>query len=117
MFTPKPAKMMGPYYGKVDAFVLPLDMVFPHSPPFSKIESTSDGIDRPWIVTHIGQGGMVDGWWQSAPGKITAPPTLRWEPGGKKCGYLSGKYGITNSRNASFNILTIKHLSMPKSKA
>ena len=33
----------------------------------------------PWIVLHIGQGGMVDDWWQSAPGKIAAPPTLRWE--------------------------------------
>ena len=32
-----------------------------HHPKFSKIvESTSDGIDGPWIVTHIGQGGMVD---------------------------------------------------------
>ena len=46
-------------------------MVSPHGPPFSKIsESTSDGIDGPWIVTHIGQGGMVHDWWQSAPGKI-----------------------------------------------
>ena len=25
---------------------------------------------------------MVDDWWQSAPGKIAAPPTLRWESGG-----------------------------------
>ena len=47
---------MGPYYGKV--------------------ASASDG---PWIVTHIGQGGVVDDWWRSAPGKIAAPPTLRWE--------------------------------------
>ena len=30
-------------------------------------------------MTHIGQGGMVDDWWQSTPGKIAAPPTLRWE--------------------------------------
>ena len=74
------------------AFVLLLGMVSPHSPPFSKtiVESTSDA---PWIVTHIGQGGMVDGWWQSATGKIAAPPTLRRESGVKKCGYLSGKYG------------------------
>ena len=57
---------MGPYYGKVEAFVLVLDIVSPHGPPFSKIvESTSDGIDGPWIVTHIGQGGMADDWWQS----------------------------------------------------
>ena len=34
------------------------------------------------MVTHIGQGGMVDDWWQSAPGKITTPPTLIWESGG-----------------------------------
>ena len=62
--TPKPAKTMGPYQGEVDVFVLLLVMVFPYGPPFSKIvESTSDG-----IVTHIGQGGMVDDWWQSAPG-------------------------------------------------
>ena len=47
VITPKPAKTMGPYYGKVDAFVL-LGMVFPHGPPLSKIvESTSDGIDGP----------------------------------------------------------------------
>ena len=60
---------------------------FPSWPTNSKIvESTSD---RPWIVTHIGQGGMVDDRWQSAPGKITA-----WESGVKKCGYLSRKYGI-----------------------
>ena len=64
--NPKPAKTMGPYEGKVDAFVLLLGLVSPHGPPFSKIvESTSDG---PWIVTHIGQGGMVDDWWHSAPG-------------------------------------------------
>ena len=36
-------------------------------------ESTSDRIDGPWIVTHIGQDGMVDDSWQSAPGKIAAP--------------------------------------------
>ena len=46
--TPKPAKTMGPYLAK----------------------STSDGIDGPWIVTHIGEGGMVVDWWQPAPGKI-----------------------------------------------
>ena len=41
-------------------------LVSPHGPPFSKVvESTSDGIDGPWIVTHIGQGGMADDWWQS----------------------------------------------------
>ena len=39
---------------------------------------------------------MVDDWWQAAP------PTLRWESGGKKCGYLSGKYGIL--------IISIKHV-------
>ena len=33
-------------------------------------------------MTHIGHGGVVDDWWQPAPGKITAPPTLRWESGG-----------------------------------
>ena len=67
--TLKPAKTIGPYYGKVDAFVLLLGMVSPRGPPFSKIvESTSDRIDGPWIVTPIGQGGMVDDWWQSAPG-------------------------------------------------
>ena len=32
---------------------------------------------------------MVDDWWQSAPGKIAAPPTLSWESGAKKCGDLS----------------------------
>ena len=25
---------------------------------------------------------MVDDWLQSAPGKVAAPPTLRWESGG-----------------------------------
>ena len=34
-------------------------------------------------MTDTGQGGMVDDWWQSAPGKIASPPTLRWESGGK----------------------------------
>ena len=42
---PKPAKTMGPYKGKVDAFVLLLGIVSPHGPPFSKtVESTPDGI-------------------------------------------------------------------------
>ena len=76
----------------MDAFVLLLGMVSPHGPPFSKVvESTSDG---PWIVTHIDQSGMVDDWWQSVPGKLAAPPTLRWESGGGGCGYLSSKYGF-----------------------
>ena len=38
--TPRPAKTMGPYnamQGNVDAFVLLLDIVSPHGPPFSKI--------------------------------------------------------------------------------
>ena len=42
----------------------------------------SESQEGPWIRTHVGQGGMVDEWWQSAPGKIVAPPTLRWESGG-----------------------------------
>ena len=41
-------------------------------------------------MTHIGQGGMADDWWQAAPGKIAAPPILSWESGAKKCGDLSG---------------------------
>ena len=45
------------------------------------MKSESQGM--PWIVTHIGQGEMVDDWWQCAPGKMAAPPTLRWESGGK----------------------------------
>ena len=70
-------------------------MVSPHGPPFSKIvESTSDGIDGPSIVTHIGHGGMADDWgsttnahktnadWcQSAPGRVAAPLILSWESG------------------------------------
>ena len=44
------------------------------------IKSESQG--GPWIVTHIGQGGMVDDWWQSAPGKIATPPSFTWESGG-----------------------------------
>ena len=52
------------------------------------MKSESQG--GPWIVTHIGQGGMVDGWWQSAPRQIAAPLTLRWE----KWGYLSGIYSM-----------------------
>ena len=43
----------------------------------------SESQGGPWIVTGIGQGGMVDDWWQSAPGKIAALPTLRWEYGWK----------------------------------
>ena len=39
------------------------------------------------------KGGMVDDWWQSAPGKTATPPALRWESGGKKCGDLSRIYG------------------------
>ena len=36
---------MGPYYGKVDAFVLLLGIVSPHDPPFFNIvQSTSEGI-------------------------------------------------------------------------
>ena len=43
--------------------VLLLDIVSPHGPPFSKVvESTSDGIDGPGIVAHLGQGGMADDW-------------------------------------------------------
>ena len=34
--------------------------------------------------------GMVDDWWQSVPGKITAPPTLRWESGGKSVAIFPG---------------------------
>ena len=56
------------------------------------MKSESQG--RPWMVTHIGQCGMVDDWWQSAPGKITTSMTLRWESGGKKRGYLSGIYTV-----------------------
>ena len=37
--TPKPAKTMGPYLDKVDAFVLLLDIVSPHGPPFTKLLS------------------------------------------------------------------------------
>ena len=67
----------------MDAFVLLLDMVSPHGPLFSKIvESTSDGIDGPWIVAHI-EGGMADDGWQSAPGKMATPPILSWESGAK----------------------------------
>ena len=35
--------------------------------PFQRLLSQpqTDGIDGPWIVTHIGQGGMFDDWWQS----------------------------------------------------
>ena len=80
----------------MDPFALLLDIVPPHGPPFSKIaESTSDGIDGPWIVAHIGQGGMANDWWQSAPGKISAPLILSWESGAKKCGDLSGIYCIS----------------------
>ena len=57
-------------------------------------------------MAHIDQGGMVDDWWQSAPGKIAAPPTLRWESGGKKCGYLFGVYGNFPGVG-QFSILTI----------
>ena len=45
--------------------------------PFQRLlKSTSFRIDGPWItiVAHIAQGGMADDWWQSAPGKIAAPP-------------------------------------------
>ena len=68
-------------------------MVPPHGPPFSKIvESTPDG---PWIVTHIGQGGMVDDWWQSAPGRSPHPNfDMGIWGGGGSTGYLSGIYGI-----------------------
>ena len=84
--------------GRVDAFVLLLGMVSPRGPPFSKIVESTSGLDSdthrpgwngwwleavcPWIVPHIGQDGMVDDWWQSAPGKIAAPPTLRWKSWG-----------------------------------
>ena len=79
----------------MDAFVLLLGIVSPHGQPFSKIvESTSDRIVGPWIVTHIviGQGGMVDDCWQSTHGKIAASPTSSWESGGGggECGCLSG---------------------------
>ena len=46
-------------------------------------------------MTHIGQGGMVDDWWQSAPGKIEAPLILSWESGAKNAWY------ITNEAEAS----------------
>ena len=36
-----------------------------------------------WTLDSDTQGEMVDDWWQPAPGKIAAPPTLRWESGGK----------------------------------
>ena len=35
-------------------------------------------------MAHIGQGGMVDDWWESTPGKIAAPQILSWESGAKK---------------------------------
>ena len=45
LFTPKPARTMGHYKGKVDAFVLQLGIVAPIDPPFSKIvESTLHGM-------------------------------------------------------------------------
>ena len=50
------------------------------------------------LVTHIGQGGMADDWWQSVSGKIAAPPILSWESGAKQCGDLSGIYGIVFER-------------------
>ena len=72
------------------AFVLLLDIDSPQGPPFSKIvESISDGVDGPWIVAHIGQRGVADDWWQTAPGKIAAPPILSCESGAKECGDLS----------------------------
>ena len=88
----------------MDAFVLLLDIVSAHGPPFSKIVE-SHGIDGPWIVAHIGQGGMADDWWQSAPGKIAAPPILNWESGAKKCGDLSGMSLYMHSvlKNANFH--------------
>ena len=52
-------------------------------------------INQTSIGTWLLLSGMVDEWWQSAPGKIAAPPTLNWESGGKKCSCLSIKYGIS----------------------
>ena len=48
---------------------------------------------------------MVDDWGQSAPGKTPAPPNLRWESGTKKCGYLSGIYGIPYCISRIFEIM------------
>ena len=31
---------------------------------------------------------MVDYWWQYGPGKVAAPPTLIWEPGGGGSGAI-----------------------------
>ena len=45
-------------------------------------------------MAHIAQGGMADDWWESAPGKIAAPPVLSWESGAKNCGDLSGIYTV-----------------------
>ena len=59
------------------------------------LNAPQGGMADDWgqIVTHIGQDGMVHDWWQSAAGKIPAPPILSWESGAKQCGDLSGIYG------------------------
>ena len=64
----------------MDAFVLLLGMVSPHGPPFSKIvQSTSDGIDGPWMT-----GGSPH---------LERSPHPDFDMGmGGECGYHSGIY-------------------------
>ena len=79
-------------------------MVSPHGPPFSKIfESTSDRIDGPWIVTHIGQDGMIDDWWHFAPGKIAAPQFWYGNLGGKSAAIFP-VYRVTEMYYRTFNV-------------
>ena len=48
------------------------------------------------LDSNIGQGGMADDWWQSAPEKNAAPPFFRWKSAGKKCGDLSDILNIAS---------------------
>ena len=46
---------------------------------------------------------MVDDWWQSAPGKIAAHPTLRWESGGESAAIFPVNTLCTVAQEAPLN--------------
>ena len=70
------------YYMEVSSCpTLPLSWV--SNCPVSKCPVSKCPVSScPGFVPDIGQGEMVDDWWESAPGKIATHPNLRWESGG-----------------------------------
>ena len=86
------------------------DKVIENINQYQLMKSKSQG--GPWIVSHIGQGEMVDDWWQSAPGKIAAPLNLTWVSEWKKCVYLSDIYRNLSETSGIYAYLS--RVNMPQ---